>query len=68
MGDIIKLSEYRDWLRDLKQTIKTGQIKAALSVNSQMIMLYWNLGRQRKAVTAHVIAGLTRNPLKKGEM
>jgi hypothetical protein len=46
MTDIIKLSEYRDWLLDLKQQIKTGQIKAALSVNSRMIMLYWDLGRQ----------------------
>jgi len=46
MNDIIKFSEYRDWLRDLKQQIKTGQIKAVLSVNSQMIMLYWDLGRQ----------------------
>ena len=46
MKDIIQLSEYRDWLRDLKKQIKTGQIKAALSVNSQMIMLYWDLGRQ----------------------
>ena len=46
MTDISKLSEYRDWLRDLKQQIKTGQIKAALSVNSQMIMLYWDMGRQ----------------------
>jgi hypothetical protein len=39
MTDVIKLSEYGDWLRGLKQQIKTGQIKAALSVNSQMIML-----------------------------
>ncbi|MCL2327797.1 MAG: PDDEXK nuclease domain-containing protein [Bacteroidetes bacterium] len=46
MTNTIKHSEYRDWLRDLKQQIKTGQIKAALSVNSQMIMLYWDLGRQ----------------------
>ena len=46
MSDIVKKTEYRDWLRDLKQQIKTGQIKAALSVNSQMIMLYWDLGRQ----------------------
>ena len=46
MNEMIKFSEYRDWLRDLKQQIKTGQIKAALSVNSQMIMLYWDLGRQ----------------------
>jgi predicted nuclease of restriction endonuclease-like (RecB) superfamily len=46
MNEIIKHSEYREWLRDLKQQIKTGQIKAALSVNSQMIMLYWDLGKQ----------------------
>ena len=46
MTDLIKHSEYRDWLRDLKQQIKTGQIKAALSVNSHLIMLYWDLGRQ----------------------
>jgi len=43
---VINLSEYRNWLRDLKQQIKTSQMKAALSVNSQMIMLYWDLGRQ----------------------
>jgi len=46
MADILKHSEYRDWLRELKQQIKTGQIKATLSVNSQMILLYWDLGRQ----------------------
>ena len=46
MNEMIKLSEYHDWLYNLKQQIKTGQIKAALSVNSQMIMLYWDLGRQ----------------------
>jgi len=46
MTTTIKHSEYRNWLHDLKQQIKTGQVKAALSVNSQMIMLYWDLGRQ----------------------
>jgi hypothetical protein len=46
MNDIVNILEYRDWLRDLKQQIKTGQIKAALSVNSQMIMLYWDMGKQ----------------------
>jgi len=46
VADFVKRSEYRDWLRDLKRQIKTGQIKAALSVNSQMIALYWDLGRQ----------------------
>jgi len=46
MIEIIKTTEYRNWLRDLKTQIKTGQIKATLSVNSQMIMMYWDLGRQ----------------------
>ena len=46
MVDFVKRSEYCDWLRDLKRQIKAGQIKAALSVNSQMIALYWDLGRQ----------------------
>ena len=46
MADIVKKSDYRDWLRDLKRQIKIGQVKAAISVNSQMIMLYWDLGRQ----------------------
>jgi len=46
MANITKKSEYLNWLRDLKLQIKTGQVKAALSVNSQMIILYWDLGRQ----------------------
>ncbi|MDR0545985.1 MAG: PDDEXK nuclease domain-containing protein [Dysgonamonadaceae bacterium] len=46
MNEILKLSEYREWIGDLKQQIQRSQIKAALSVNSQLIMLYWDLGRQ----------------------
>ena len=46
MNEITKHTEYRNWLSDLKQQIKVGQIKAALAVNSQMILLYWDLGRQ----------------------
>jgi len=30
----------------LKQQIKRTQIKAAVTINSQLIMLYWDLGRQ----------------------
>ena len=46
MNDILNLSEYRDWLIELKRQIKTQQIKAALSVNSHMITFYFDLGRQ----------------------
>jgi predicted nuclease of restriction endonuclease-like (RecB) superfamily len=44
--EIIDNNEYRNWLVELKHTILQSQIKAALAVNSQLIMLYWNLGLQ----------------------
>jgi predicted nuclease of restriction endonuclease-like (RecB) superfamily len=46
MSELMQLSAYRDWLTTLKSQIQGSQIKAALSVNSQMIRLYWDLGRQ----------------------
>jgi len=39
-------SEYLQWFRDLKLQIKNTQIKVAIVVNSELIMLYWDLGRQ----------------------
>jgi hypothetical protein len=38
-------SEYIQWLGDLKSRIRNSQIKAALSVNSELISLYWDLGK-----------------------
>lgn len=46
MNESILNSDYRNWLIELKKTIKQSQIKAALSVNSELIRLYWDLGRQ----------------------
>ncbi|ANH82220.1 hypothetical protein A8C56_15740 [Niabella ginsenosidivorans] len=46
MEDKIQLSGYGNWLKDLKQQIKNSRIKAVLVVNSQLILLYWDLGRQ----------------------
>jgi predicted nuclease of restriction endonuclease-like (RecB) superfamily len=37
--------DYRAWLDDVKTTIRSTQIKAALSVNQKMIQLYWHLGQ-----------------------
>lgn len=37
--------EYRPWLETIKTTIRSAQIKAALTVNKQLILLYWELGR-----------------------
>lgn len=36
---------YITTLKTLKEKIRTAQIKAALSVNSEMIKLYWEIGR-----------------------
>ena len=36
---------YGDLLQDLKQKIQTAQVKAALAVNSQLIHMYWELGK-----------------------
>ena len=46
MKKIILDSEYRNWFKELKARIQTSQIKAALSVNSELIGLYWDIGRQ----------------------
>ena len=38
--------DYKDWLVELKSTIQQRQIKAAIAVNSELILLYWELGKQ----------------------
>lgn len=37
--------EYKKWLGSIKQKIKTAQFKAALSVNAQLMELYWELAK-----------------------
>ncbi len=46
MSKLLKNSDYKNWFVDLKQKIQQSQIKAALAVNSQLILLYWDLGKQ----------------------
>jgi predicted nuclease of restriction endonuclease-like (RecB) superfamily len=36
---------YADWLADLKARIQATQQRAALAVNSELVSLYWRLGR-----------------------
>ncbi|GHV39439.1 hypothetical protein FACS1894179_04340 [Bacteroidia bacterium] len=43
-ADIIKDSEFREWLIDLKGRIRQSQLKAAIKVNSELLRLYWDLG------------------------
>lgn len=36
---------YGDWLADLKGKIRQARLQASLAVNSELIALYWRLGR-----------------------
>lgn len=46
MTELLSNNEYRTWLSELKSKIRRTQIKAAISVNTEMILLYWDIGRQ----------------------
>ncbi len=36
---------YGAWLADLKQRIQSAQQRATPSVNRELVLLYWNIGR-----------------------
>ena len=38
-------SNYHKWVIELKQKIQTAQLKATLSVNKQLLNLYWEIGK-----------------------
>lgn len=38
--------QYIGWILDLKQKIQQSQIKAAIQVNSALIEMYWDLGKE----------------------
>lgn len=45
MANLFKASEYEAFLHALKDRIRTAQIRAALAVNRELILLYWNIGQ-----------------------
>ncbi|WP_310993391.1 PDDEXK nuclease domain-containing protein [Aequorivita marina] len=45
MPNKIKKEDYFIWINDLKSKIHAAQTKAALSVNSQLLELYWEIGK-----------------------
>ena len=36
---------YKQWVADLKEKVRSAQLKAAVSVNSHLIQLYWDFGK-----------------------
>ena len=39
------LAGYDELLRDLKARIEQAQVRAAVSVNRELVLLYWSIGR-----------------------
>ena len=39
-------SEYKHWLKDLKQKVLQSQLKAVVKVNSALLEFYWELGEE----------------------
>lgn len=38
--------DYAEFLKELKERIRQAQVRAALSVNKELVMLYWQIGLQ----------------------
>ena len=57
--------EYKYWLFELKSKIRSTQIKAAVAVNSALILFYWELGKmiaeKQTAWGSHFLAQLSKD-------
>ena len=42
--DSIITNEYADFIETLKKDIQRTQIKAALAINRELVLLYWRIG------------------------
>ena len=45
MTNIEKIHGYDDFLTQLKERIKTSQVRAVFSVNREVLQMYWSIGR-----------------------
>ena len=45
MSDLTTTPDYRTFLAELKDRVRQAQLRAALSVNQEMILLYWSIGQ-----------------------
>ncbi|MEA1892689.1 MAG: PDDEXK nuclease domain-containing protein [Campylobacterota bacterium] len=43
---VIATTEYKKWIKELKEKFQTSQIKASVQVNSTLLEFYWNLGNE----------------------
>ena len=46
MTDITQHTDYRQTIAAIKQRIQASQTRAVLAVNTELLNLYWDIGRQ----------------------
>ena len=42
----VEIADYKDWINNLKGKVQSAQTKVALSVNSVVLELYWEIGKE----------------------
>jgi predicted nuclease of restriction endonuclease-like (RecB) superfamily len=43
--EIVGTNEYATWLRSLKSRVRQCQLKAAVAINQELLLFYWDLGQ-----------------------
>jgi predicted nuclease of restriction endonuclease-like (RecB) superfamily len=51
--NLIMDKEYKDWLTEIKLKVRHAQLKAAVKVNTELLVLYWELGADIVAKQGH---------------
>lgn len=46
MADRLLPTGYDEFLRELKERIRSAQVRAALAINGELVLLYWQIGRE----------------------
>ena len=46
MEDRLLPTGYDEFLQELKERIRSAQVRAALAVNRELVLLYWQIGRE----------------------
>ena len=43
--ELLDDADYKNWVISIKEQIRTSQIKASIAVNEEMLLLYWDIGK-----------------------
>ena len=68
MGELLLPKDYDSFLKSLKERVRAAQLRASLSVNRELVLLYWRIGRDilerqnQAGWGAKVIDRLARGP------